>query len=64
MMPARFYKVKPPEKPKLLNESEAAYIGWGADTQLTCGKELPHIYIFFRISGRIKSLLQDYRNNW
>ena len=30
-----------------VTESEVAYIGWGADTQLTQGKEITsHIYFF------------------
>jgi len=29
MMPAGRNKVKLPEKPKLLNESDVEYIGWG-----------------------------------
>ena len=34
-----------------VTESGVAYIGWGADTQLRCTRESPHIYIFLEFQG-------------
>ncbi len=47
-----------------VTESKGAYIDRGADTQLRCAKESPHIYNFFQISGWQTSLLQDCHNSW